>query len=635
MEVPSVDIRTGRQNLLPGGNHVELPAGRQSFLPGGRDLVAQCDLLFSSSLVFRLTLSPLVQSIPHAKKLSTFAFPFLRLEGPDSCDGEFNEDYDTSYCCLMVIMVLVNTKLVRFPAKKERHRQSYRGGKVSRLDSVTGGRLSWNGTQLCMGGIPYGIAAVCHRMRTMFLAELRGCGACASGEAAVNCMVRARARIVRNLYLFLSQPFDERFGHDPLPSDHRVNVELLGLLDHHSTIIRRYPETLLCLIGLSHSFDDVHVRPTLLKDDDSDMVLLDFVKSGNPFKIVEHTIIDELKEHAGKKKKRVVFEDLPVKRLRADAVVPTTGGKSPATLKRLESQSGPQGVKSSFVLPPAEEFVSSFVTPTPEPDVPEDSGSTQDGGVGTHHASMGIVVSSSSEPENECNAKIAALKARLEEVEREAAEVVALHNRVSKLEARVIVKSQEVDTLNTSLSWGDFEHLRMEAVGEAKLREEFKSFQDFEARRFEQKSAELDAYIADVKHDMDNDLYPHMFTTIARQRWILSYGVRLSMMKCAYSAECRSALGKVISLATNKGIQEGLEAGIKHGKFDELESLKDSPLASIIGKMLLSEVVPTARAAAERRGLYPPPLGSAPQLPVVKAHVNLFDTHILDGASGT
>ncbi|GJY39048.1 hypothetical protein Tco_0425412 [Tanacetum coccineum] len=40
-------------------------------------------------------------------RISSFAFPFSRLEGPDSCDGEFNGDYDTSYCCLVVIMVLL------------------------------------------------------------------------------------------------------------------------------------------------------------------------------------------------------------------------------------------------------------------------------------------------------------------------------------------------------------------------------------------------------------------------------------------------------------------------------------------------------------------------------------------------
>ncbi|GJT57183.1 hypothetical protein Tco_0992237 [Tanacetum coccineum] len=301
--------------------------------------------------------------------------------------------------------------------------------------------------------------------------------------------------------------------------------------------------------------------------------------------------------------------------------------------------------------------------------------------------------------------KIAALRARLEEAEREAAKVVALRHHVFELEVGVIVKSQDIDTLSKQNAkllskvyaleseckelnrhviklGGDCEHLQKEVVGEAKLREEFKSFLDVDARRFEQRSAELDASIVDVKHDIDNDLYPHMFTAIAGRRWILSHGVRLAVMKCAQSTEFRSALGKVISLEINKGIEEGLEARIEHGKsgqtldrveaynpefkdefvsaitdfenvsfalLDELESLKDSPLASITsalvlqdaqgnvdstpklqrfqpsldqvtvpiysksgsvsGEMFLSEVIPTAHAAAEKRGLCPPLLG--------------------------
>ncbi|GJZ93902.1 hypothetical protein Tco_0666105, partial [Tanacetum coccineum] len=93
----------------------------------------------------------------------------------------------------------------------------------------------------------------------------------------------------------------------------------------------RYPETFLCVVGLSRSFDDVLVRPTLLKGDGSDVGLFDVVKSSDPFKvktgertlaegeiplndetvnmteppsaeivqIVDHTIVDEVKEHAG------------------------------------------------------------------------------------------------------------------------------------------------------------------------------------------------------------------------------------------------------------------------------------------------------------------------------------------------
>ncbi|GKD34077.1 hypothetical protein Tco_1249586, partial [Tanacetum coccineum] len=538
---------------------------------------------------------------------------------------------------------------------------------------------------------------------------------------------------------------------DPLPSGDRVNTELLNLLDHHRTIIRRYPETFLCLVGLSRSFDDHHVRPTLLKDDESDMGLLDYVKSADPFKV--------------KTGERTLAE--------ADGVVisepvPTNGGKSSAALRRLELHSGPQGVGSSSVPHLTEELVSSSVTPTPEPDIPEDSGSTQDAAVQTHRTFTRFVVSSNSghddagaspgaEPHvrveniaadsaggglsfplpqlagpchsswllaalrNQSNvgsldnfninsaqhvcmvsklrlwyeheiiswekfqkkftnsstavqqrdAEIGVLKAKLEKAESEDAEVGVLCGRVSELEIGAVAISEEVDTLNKQNAellgkvsareserkelsghvirlGADCESLRSEVAGEAKLREEFKSFQDAKAHCFEENSAQLDARIADVRRYMDNDLYPYMFTAIAGWRWVLGHDIHLVMTKCAQSAECRSALRKVISFPIDKGIQEGLEAGIEHGRsgrslaqievydpevenkyvaavtdfenvsfalLDEFESLKDSPLASIMyalilkddqGNMPLSEVIPAVCVVALRIGLCPP-----------------------------
>ncbi|GJS53452.1 hypothetical protein Tco_0626814 [Tanacetum coccineum] len=479
---------------------------------------------------------------------------------------------------------------------------------------------------------------------------------------------------------------------DPLLSDNCVNVELLTLLDRHRTVIRRYPETFLCLIGLRWSFDDIHVCPTLLKSDESDMGLFNFVKSADLFKVKtwERTLAEgevplNDETHAGKKKNRGVFDDLPAKRLRTDAavateVVPTTGGKSPTALKRLELQSGPQGVGSSSVPPFAEDFVSSSITPTPEPDVPEDSSSTQDGGVRTHHASMGIVMSSDDDvasprveplagtgtwlrlllgtvetatadniyvPEwgvtngaqidnpaicrnlldrvtppgywaalrnqsvagfldafninyaqhtymvsdlrlryeheimtrekfqkkftdncvviQQCDVEIADLKNRLEKAEHEATEVVVLHGHVSELEAGMAVKSGEVYTLTKQNAELLGKCLRHEVAGESKLREEFKSFQDAAEQNFEERANALDARIADVRRDMDNDLYLHMLTAIARWRWVVLHGFCLVVYKCARSVEFRSALGKVISMAINKGIQQGLEAGVVHG----------------------------------------------------------------------
>ncbi|GJX04091.1 hypothetical protein Tco_0190007 [Tanacetum coccineum] len=286
------------------------------------------------------------------------------------------------------------------------------------------------------------------------------------------------------------------------------------------------------------------------------------------------------------------------------------------------------------------------------------------------------------------DAEIANLRVRLEKSEAEVAEVIELRKGMSDLEATVAVKVGELASLRTenvglvervsSLEL-ECDGLKDQVVGESRIREEFVSQQDVAERRFKERATELDARIADVRRDMDNDLYPHMLTAIAGRRWVVGHGFRLAVHKCARSIECQSALGKVISMAINKGIQQGLEAGVVHGKagrslaqieaydpevegkyvaavsefegvsfplLDELEGLKDSPLALIMSaltlkddqgnkdtslkfsrfqpsldqvivpvysesgfvgrEMLLSDAIPAIRQSAERRGLCPP-----------------------------
>nr|GFB33622.1 hypothetical protein [Tanacetum cinerariifolium] len=110
----------------------------------------------------------------------------------------------------------------------------------------------------------------------------------------------------------------------------------------------------------------------------------------------------------------------------------------------------------------------------------------------------------------QCDAKIAALKIKLEKAKSEVAKVVILRGRVSELEAKAVARSEEVDTLNKQnaellgkafalefgrgelnkhiiISGADCERLKNKVAGEAKLREEFKSFQDAKARHFKEK----------------------------------------------------------------------------------------------------------------------------------------------------
>ncbi|GJU08128.1 hypothetical protein Tco_1124558 [Tanacetum coccineum] len=240
------------------------------------------------------------------------------------------------------------------------------------------------------------------------------------------------------------------------------------------------------------------------------------------------------------------------------------------------------------------------------------------------------------------DAEIVDLRARLEKSKAEATEAAELLKRVSDLEVMVVVMVGEVATLNTknaSLSEkvSALELVRKELDGKvAQLTADCDGLREQVVG--EKQAAALDARIADVRRDMDNDLYLHMLTAIARRRWVVGHGIHLAVHKFARSVECRSALGKVISMAINKSIQQGLKAGVVHDKagrslsqieaydpeiegkyvaavskfkgvsfplLDELESLKDSPLALIMSALTLKDDHGNTNATSEFRQFQP------------------------------
>ncbi|GKA82795.1 hypothetical protein Tco_0789543 [Tanacetum coccineum] len=536
-----------------------------------------------------------------------------------------------------------------------------------------------------------------------------------------------------------------------------VDLPCVELLDDNRTLIWKYPEIFLCVVGLSSSYIETDVHLTFLDSGDEEMGLLDCVKSADPFKpisLVDHTIEDELKVNTA-------------------------------------------GIGSGSVTSADEDFVSSYVTPTPKHDFDDES--THSDNVRTHPLSSRFVILSSSfvdtdiltspqvvllvssvpvgvnlvateptdgirdssipeievggpsVPESETgfssatpsqnypvndfyesqtidsltaqdiyvpnwsvtndaqidnpsdvgfldsfninSAQHACMvselrlryaheimsRERLEKAEKEVAEINELYGRVSELEAGVAAKFEEVTGLNkqnvellgkvsvlesareelnshvTKLG-ADCKGMRGEVASEAKIREEFSSLLAAVARHFEERAAQLDARIAEVRRDMDTGLYPDMLIAIVGRRCVLGHGIRLAMMKCAQTFERRSALGKVISLAINNVIQQGLEVGIEHEKagrslaqveaydpevenkyvaavgefenvsfslLEELEALKDSPLALIMSaltlegdvdstpelrklqshEMLLLDAIPAIHERAEKRGL--------------------------------
>ncbi|GKA57300.1 RNA-directed DNA polymerase [Tanacetum coccineum] len=184
--------------------------------------------------------------------------------------------------------------------------------------------------------------------------------------------------------------------------------------------------------------------------------------------------------------------------------------------------------------------------------------------------------------DRERDAEIVALKAKVEKAESEAAKVIELHRRVSELEVKAVASQV------------------------AKLEVDYESL--------------CDTRIPELNYDIDTELYPHMLTTVSGRRWMIRHGLCLVVMKCNESTEYRVTLRKATSLAINKGIQEGLEAGVEHVKvdrslakvkaydfgieakyvevvhdlesvsfslFDQLEALKDAPIEPFMSSLKL------------------------------------------------
>ncbi|GJX78756.1 hypothetical protein Tco_0326905, partial [Tanacetum coccineum] len=151
------------------------------------------------------------------------------------------------------------------------------------------------------------------------------------------------------------------------------------------------------------------------------------------------------------------------------------------------------------------------------------------------------------------------LKAQLLLREAEVAEVIRLRAEVSKFQATEKSLRCEVEALrerNMSLEKekGMLDIKVVDLAAMVKVRK--------------QEAADVDVMVTSIKLQNDrlvDHFYPHLLNTIAGRRWLLTHGIELAISKCLNSTEYLSALGAAICKAVEKGMQDGLYAGITHG----------------------------------------------------------------------
>ncbi|GJS10171.1 hypothetical protein Tco_0366967 [Tanacetum coccineum] len=160
------------------------------------------------------------------------------------------------------------------------------------------------------------------------------------------------------------------------------------------------------------------------------------------------------------------------------------------------------------------------------------------------------------------------LKTQLLLREAEATEAIRLRAEAYKFEAVEKSLQDEMNALkernaNLEKEWNalDVKVTKLEASAAGKERE----------------LADLNALVTSIKSENDNlvdrmalhleeNFYPHLLTTISGHRWLLTHGMELAIVKCLNLPEYPSALRTVIGKAIEKGMQDGLAAGIAHGK---------------------------------------------------------------------
>ncbi|GJS59494.1 hypothetical protein Tco_0654278 [Tanacetum coccineum] len=116
----------------------------------------------------------------------------------------------------------------------------------------------------------------------------------------------------------------------------------------------------------------------------------------------------------------------------------------------------------------------------------------------------------------------------------------------------------ELETSSTDLR----EKLKMYEESMKRLEE----FQDNLMRPLETRLAEIDADFTRCCMRFQESFHPHLLNVVAGRRWLLTHGMKLLMAKCLNSNEYMEALGNAFSRTIEKGMQEGLAAGIEHGQ---------------------------------------------------------------------
>ncbi|GJS22871.1 hypothetical protein Tco_0451503 [Tanacetum coccineum] len=148
-------------------------------------------------------------------------------------------------------------------------------------------------------------------------------------------------------------------------------------------------------------------------------------------------------------------------------------------------------------------------------------------------------------------------------------EVTQLRAQVSGLEATESSLQGEVASAkdHNILLEQECNSLKLKVTGlESTIAEKDHELSDLGASSSSLKLAEIDADFTRCCMRFQENFHPHLLNVVAGRRWLLTHGMKLLVVKCLNSNEYMEALGHAFGRAIEKGMQEGLAAGIEHGQ---------------------------------------------------------------------
>ncbi|GJU79668.1 hypothetical protein Tco_1282033, partial [Tanacetum coccineum] len=157
---------------------------------------------------------------------------------------------------------------------------------------------------------------------------------------------------------------------------------------------------------------------------------------------------------------------------------------------------------------------------------------------------------------NDLGVKVADLAASVKVREQEVADLDALVTFVKFQKDNLVDQVHKLETSSAKL--------QEKVVAYENCIEQLEKFQDEQMKIVNERLDTLYVDFVEMALHLEEKLYPHLLTTIFGRRWLLTHDMELAIAKSLNSTKYLSALGAAISKAVEKGMQDGLSAGITH-----------------------------------------------------------------------